>query len=77
METRSAPLAVIALVADDRTVPLGAVPARRCDLQVLDALLRLCLAARRTGVSIRLTDVHPDLRDLAELAGVTEHLGIT
>jgi hypothetical protein len=81
METTSDRLASITLVGitpegDERTVPLGTVPARECDLRTMDRLLRLCLAARRCGLSIRLTDVHPHLRDLAELVGVSDRLGI-
>jgi ABC-type transporter Mla MlaB component len=77
MDANAAPWAVIALVVDDRAVPIGAVSATaRCDIGTLDSLLRLCLAARRQGLSIRLTAVHRDLRELAELAGVTDQLGI-
>jgi ABC-type transporter Mla MlaB component len=78
MEADAAPWAVIALVVDERAVPIGTVSAAaRCDIATVDSLLRLCLSARRLGVSIRLTAVHRDLRELAELVGVTDELGIT
>ena len=78
MDADADPWAVIALVVDDQAVPIGTVNAgRRCDISTVDALLRLCLTARRLGMSVRLTAVHRDLRDLAELVGVTDQLGIT
>lgn len=43
------------------------------DAEILDALLRLQLAAQRMGGSLRLCNVCPQLRDLLALAGV-EHL---
>jgi hypothetical protein len=72
------PLALIAVVAHDGEVTLGAIgPAAPCDLRTVDHLLRLCLAARRSGLSLRLTAVRRDLRELVELVGVTEQLGIS
>jgi hypothetical protein len=77
MDSDVAPWAVIAVVVDDQAVPIGTVRAGApCDIDIVDGLLRLCLAARRLGLSIRLTAVHRDLRELAELVGVTEQLGI-
>jgi len=43
------------------------------DAEILDALLRLQLAAQRMGGSLRLCNVCPQLRDLLALAGV-DHL---
>ncbi len=40
------------------------------DPEVLDALLRLHLAVRRTGGSLRLLNACPELRDLLALAGL-------
>ena len=40
------------------------------DVEVLDALARLQLTARRAGSSIRLRAVSADLRDLLELTGL-------
>ncbi len=65
------PRAVVVLLRDDREVLLGPVYAPdRCDLGFVDGLLRVQLAARRFGWSIRLTQVRPDLRELVELVGL-------
>ena len=42
------------------------------DLEVVDALARLQLAARRAGRSIRLVNPSQELRDLLELAGLLD-----
>jgi hypothetical protein len=77
MNANAAPWAVIVLVVDDQTVPIGVIgPGSPCDLGMVDQLLRLSLAARRHGMSIRLSAVHQDLRDLVELVGVAEQLGM-
>ena len=56
-------------------VLLGPVHGRdRCDLGFVDDLLRVQLAARRFGWSIRLREVRADLRELIELAGLTTDL---
>jgi anti-anti-sigma regulatory factor len=52
------------------------VASARCDAAAVDDLLRVCLAAKRRGLPILLTDVHPDFRELAELMGVAEQLGL-
>ena len=52
------------------------VASARCDARTVDDLLRLCLEAKRCGLVIHLTDVHPDLRELAEFMGVAEQLGL-
>ena len=46
----------------------------RCDLGFVEDLLRVQLAARRFGWSIRLRQVRSDLRELIELAGLTTDL---
>jgi ABC-type transporter Mla MlaB component len=77
MDAEPPPWAVIALVVDDDEVPLGQLGRDTpCDLTTLDHLLRLTLAARRLGVSIRVTAVHRDLRELVELIGVSDQLGL-
>ncbi len=69
--------AVIVLVVADREVPLGCIsPTARCDLALIDDILRLGLAAARLGWSIRLDHVQPHLRYLIELVGVSERLGL-
>jgi len=78
VEALAQPWAVISLVIDDDAVPLGTIDARAlCDIETVDHLLRLCLAAKRSGLSIRLTAVRRDLRELLDLVGLTEPLGIT
>ncbi len=46
------------------------------DLEFVDALARLQLAARRRGFRIRLQDPPPDLAQLLELCGLGEALGV-
>lgn len=46
----------------------------RCDLGFVEGLLRVQLAARRFGWSIRLRDVRPDLLELVELVGLRTDL---
>jgi glycerophosphoryl diester phosphodiesterase len=40
------------------------------DLQAVDELCRLVVAARRLGCDVHLTGVDPDLRSLLDVAGV-------
>jgi len=78
VEASAQPWAVIALVIDDAEVPIGTVDATaRCDIDTVDRLLRLFLVAKRNGLSIRLTAVRCDLRELVDLVGLAEQLGIT
>lgn len=72
-ETR--PRAVVLLLRDGQEVLLGPVYGPdRCDLGFVEGLLRVQLAARRFGWSIRLQDVRPDLLELVELVGLTTDL---
>jgi hypothetical protein len=67
--------AVVVLVREGEQVLLGPVYGPdRCDLGFVEGLLRVQLAARRFGWSIRLTDVRPDLLELVELVGLTTDL---
>lgn len=69
------PTAVVVLRRDGREVLLGPVYAPGgCDLALVDDLLRVQLAAQRFGWSIRLRQVHQDLRELIELVGLTSEL---
>ena len=45
-------------------------------LAAVEALARLQLAARRKGLDLRLHVVSRELRDLIELAGLTQALGL-
>ena len=47
-----------------------------CALAAFDLLLKLSLACKRDGLQLRLVAVHRDLRELAELVGVPDQLGI-
>jgi hypothetical protein len=70
------PRAVVRLVQDGREVVLGSVDsAIRCDLGLVDDLLRLQLHAARLGWSVHITDVRPDLQELFEVVGLTDRLG--
>ena len=69
------PRAVVLLLREGQEVLLGPVYARgRCDLAFVDGLLRVQLAARRFGWSIRLRDVRADLCELVDLVGLTTDL---
>ena len=46
----------------------------RCDLGFVEDLLRVQLAARRFGWTIRLVEVRDDLRELIEMVGVSTDL---
>jgi hypothetical protein len=69
------PRAVVVLRQDGHDVVLGSVDRRdRCDLGLVDDLLRLQLAAERLGWSLRITQVRADLRELFELVGLADRL---
>ncbi len=69
------PRAVVVLVRDGAEVLLGPVHApEQCDLGFVEGLLRVQLAARRFGWTIRLREVQPDLLELVELVGLTTDL---
>ena len=71
----SGPRAVVVLECDGGDVLLGPVYGPdRCDLGFVDDLLRVQLAARRFGWTIRLREVRADLRELIDLAGLTTDL---
>ena len=66
---------MVVLRQHDRDVLLGPVYGPdRCDLGFVEDLLRVQLAARRFGWSIRLTEVRPDLLELVELVGLSTDL---
>ena len=69
------PRAVIVLVAGDRRILLGTIsPATRCDLGLVDDILRLRLAVTRFGWSLRLLHVADHLRELISLVGLDDCL---
>jgi hypothetical protein len=46
------------------------------DLEIVDALARLQLAARRCGYCVDVVSAPPDILELIELAGLTEVLRV-
>ena len=69
--------ATVVMVADDgREVVVGSVRAPRPGLDLVDALARLQLRARRRGWSVRLRDVSRELDELLQLAGLATVLGV-
>ena len=71
------PRAVVVLVNEGGEVPLGAIGhGARCDIALIDGLLRLRMAIARRGWSIRLAHVDQDMRELVELVGLGECLGL-
>ena len=67
--------AVVVLVQDGREVVLGSIDDTiRCDLALVDELLKLMLVTQRLGWRIRIVDVRSDLRELFDLVGLTECL---
>jgi hypothetical protein len=70
-EADRGPRAVMVLLRDGQEVLLGPLYAPdRCDLGFVEGLLRVQLAARRFGWSIKLRNVQPDLLELVELVGL-------
>jgi len=62
---------VVVLRRDGEDVLLGPVYGpNRCDLGFVEDLLRVQLAARRFGWTIRLVEVRDDLRELIEMVGL-------
>lgn len=69
------PTAVVYLLRDGEEHLLGPVYGPcSCDLGFVEDLVRVQLAARRFGWSIRLVDVRPDLLELVELVGLRSDL---
>jgi hypothetical protein len=69
------PRAVVVLRRDGEDVLLGPVfGPDRCDLGFVEDLLRVQLAARRFGWTIRLVEVRDDLRELIEMVGLSTDL---
>lgn len=67
----------VMVLARERALPIGVLrPPVGPDAPSIDRLLRLSLTTRRRGATLRVTRIHPDLRDLVELFGVTDQLGI-
>ncbi len=68
------PHAEVILVRDGREVPLGCVGEGGCDLDLVDRLAQIQVAARRHGWSIRLRRPSPELAELLALTGLEDVL---
>jgi len=76
-DTDDPPRAVVVLIVGEREFPLAVVDrGTKCDLALVEHLVRLQLAAGRRGCSIRLTHVDRDIRELVELVGLGDCLGL-
>ena len=63
----------VVLVRGDAEVASWAIPAgQNLDLSAVDRLARLQLAARRAGCSLRLRNAPSRLRELLDLAGLSD-----
>jgi hypothetical protein len=71
-----APATVVMVVDDGSEVVLGHLHAQRPDLTLVDALVRLQLAARRRGWHMALRDASEELRGLLELLGLADVLAL-
>jgi ABC-type transporter Mla MlaB component len=70
------PTTVVLVAADGTEEVVGRVEPGRADLATVDALVRFQLVARRAGGRVRVDDASDELRDLLELAGLAEVLGL-
>jgi hypothetical protein len=75
-DTGGTTTAVVMVVDDGTEVIMGRVDARAPDLELVDAVARLQLAARRRGWRMRLRDVPEELRGLLELVGLADVLAL-
>ena len=77
-DAHAPPRAVVILVAGGgREIVLGAIDhGAHCDLALIDDLLRLRMAMARRGWSTRLSYPDRDLRELLELVGMGDCLGL-
>ena len=66
------------LLAEGREVDRVAcdVSALAAEVEAVEALARLALLARRLGCPLRVRRASPQLRDLVELCGLSEALGV-
>jgi len=74
-DSTPAPWAVVIVRGGDHEGVLGRLVGPCPDLDTVDALARLQLAAQRLGFSIRLDEVQPQLGELLDLAGLRLLLG--
>jgi len=67
---------VFVVTADGEERLVGRVVGRCADLATIDALARFALVARREGGRMQLREVSAELRELLELVGLAEPLGV-
>jgi hypothetical protein len=72
----SKPVTVVILDGDTEVSILRVAGPAPPDLSVVEALVRIQLAARRLGWSIRLRDPCPQLLGLLELVGLTDVVAV-
>jgi hypothetical protein len=75
-DTGDMPTIVVIVVDDGTEIVVGRVDARTADLELVDALARLQLAARRHGWALRLRDVAEELQALLEFLGLADVLAL-
>src|SRR3954452_25327184 len=63
-------------LAGDAEVITCDVSELAAELAAVDALARLSLVARRLGCPLKVRRASPELRDLVELCGLTDALGV-
>ncbi len=61
---------IVLIVGDGVEIVVSRIDARRPDLRLVDALMRLRLAARRCGWQLAVRDLPEDQRGLLELVGL-------
>ena len=67
-------MVTVVIVRGDVELVLGRLDGRPPDLELVDGLARLELAARRLGCSVRVRAPCDELRGLLELVGLSELL---
>lgn len=72
MDNGARPTALVAVQVGRAEIIIGRIEDRQCDLELIDALARVHLAALRLGVSLRLHDVSPELYELLQLVGLAD-----
>ena len=65
---------IVALVGQQEVTIATISAAERCDLALVQSLLRLRLVAKRLGWSVQLRDVDDHLADLVQLVGLPAQL---
>jgi hypothetical protein len=75
-DERDTPTIVMMVVGDGNELVVARLDARKPDLALVDAFVRLQLSARRHGWVMRIVDVSGELRGLLELVGLADVLAL-